>query len=161
MSHEDGSGKPNLTAGRTDGWPQVSKMTTISPNWQKTNGRAIIPAVTIKGKAPMSDPDLTFLGERIARIQAELRDLRGLRTDVAHLRTDLTHLRAEVAERFGALSERIDAQNERIDNLERATSERFENLDRALDARFDQVHQTMATNLAIVLQAIKGQSPPA
>ncbi|MBI5164106.1 MAG: hypothetical protein HY985_09415 [Magnetospirillum sp.] len=80
----------------------------------------------------MAEPDLRFLGERIDRIQAELRDLRGLRTDVAHLR-------AEISDRHEALSERID------------------NLERSMDLRFTEMHRTIATNLAVVLDAIHGQ----
>jgi hypothetical protein len=78
----------------------------------------------------MVEPDIRFLGERIERIQAELRDLRGLRGE-------MSHLRAEMNDRYEALSARID------------------NLERAIDARFAQTHETMATNLAIVLAAIK------
>ncbi|MDK9722411.1 MAG: hypothetical protein OEL53_14630 [Rhodospirillales bacterium] len=92
----------------------------------------------------MAEPDIRFLGERIDRIQAELRELRGVRAEIAHLRaemhTEISSLRAEIADRHDAASERTD------------------NLEKALDARFDLVHQTMATNLAAVLQAIKGGS---
>jgi hypothetical protein len=78
----------------------------------------------------MVEPDIRFLGERIERIQAELRDLRGLRGE-------MSHLRAEMNDRYEALSTRID------------------NLERAIDARFAQTHETMASNLAVVLAAIK------
>lgn len=77
----------------------------------------------------MADPSLSFLGERIERIQAEVRDLRGVRTDIAHLRAEI--------------GDRHDSFNERIDHLERA-----------MDARFERMHQTMATNLAVVLEAL-------
>jgi len=78
----------------------------------------------------MTEPDFKFLGERIERIQAELRDLRGVRGDVAHLRADV--------------SDRSEAVYERIDNLEKS-----------MDARFEQMHQTMAINLAVLLEAVK------
>ncbi|MBF0459702.1 MAG: hypothetical protein HQK99_17585 [Nitrospirae bacterium] len=80
----------------------------------------------------MTNVDVQLLGEQMKRMQAELRDLRGVRTDVAHLR-------AEISDRHEGLSERID------------------NLERAIDARFEQMHQTMAMNLAVVLDAIKGR----
>lgn len=85
----------------------------------------------------MADADLRFLGERIDRIQAELRDLRGLRAEVARIGSEVAHVRAEMIERHDSLSERLD------------------NLGRAMDIRFDQLHQTMATNLAVVLEAIR------
>ena len=80
----------------------------------------------------MTNVDVQLLGEQMKRMQAELRDLRGVRTDVAHLRAEI--------------SDRHEGLNERIDNLERA-----------MDARFEQMHQTMGMNLAVVLEAIKAR----
>jgi hypothetical protein len=111
---------------------------------------------------PVVDPDLRFLGERLERVQAELRDLRGVKGEVARLN-------AELARVEGSLSDRIDAlersTNIRFDALERSTSSRFDALERSIDARFNavdarfaQVHETMTTNLAVVLEAIKGLS---
>lgn len=93
----------------------------------------------------MAEPDIRFLGERIDRIQTELRELRGLRTDIAHLR-------AEMGERHEGVSERFESVDRRFDNLDQS----LDNLEKSIDARFDQVHQTMSTNLAVVLAAIKG-----
>ena len=87
----------------------------------------------------MAEPSLQLLGEQIARIQAELRDLRGVRSDVAHLRAEVT--------------DRTEAINQRIDNLERS----IDNLERGNDARFDQLGQQMTTNLEIMLATIKAQ----
>jgi len=84
----------------------------------------------------LADPDLKFLGEQIQRIQAELRDLRGVRADVSHLR-------AEIEDRFESVYSRLDAVESQ---LGRFYTE--------MDARFVQVHQTMATNLEAVLAAI-------
>jgi hypothetical protein len=85
----------------------------------------------------MVEPDIRFLGERIERIQAELRDLRGLRGEMAHFK-------AEMNDRYEALSARID-------NVERTMDAGFA----SMDARFAQAHETMASNLAVVLAAIK------
>lgn len=88
----------------------------------------------------MAEIDLRFIGERLDRVQAELRDLRGIKADVVQLRSELIQLGSEVA--------RVEVSiNERIDHLERS-----------FDARFDQVHQTIATNFAIVFELLKGVS---
>lgn len=80
----------------------------------------------------MAEPSLEFLGEQIARIQAELRDLRGVRSDVAHLRAEVT--------------DRMDSMHQRIDSLERS-----------IDLQLAQIRQQMTTNLEVVLAAIKAR----
>ena len=117
----------------------------------------------------MVEPDFRLLGERIERIQAELRELRGVRADVAHLRAEVSQLRSDLIQMRSEMSQvqaeggdRHESLSARVDNLERTmnihftqTHERIDNLERAMDARFTQVQETMATNLAIVLDAIK------
>lgn len=94
----------------------------------------------------MADIDLTFLGEQIRRMQADLRriwnellrhdtELTAIRVDVAALRADVNDLRADV-------------------NDLRADVSDLKTIRPEMNARFDQVHQTMAANLAVVLAAI-------
>ncbi len=80
----------------------------------------------------MAEASLQFLGEQITRVQTELRDLRGLRSDIVHLRADV--------------SDRMDSVHQRVDNLERS-----------IDARLDQIGEQMATNLEVVLAAITAE----
>ena len=64
----------------------------------------------------------------------DVRDLRGVRGDVAHLRAEVADARTDAANRSDAL-------------------------EAVMNARYDQAHQTMATNLEVVLAAIKGLKP--
>jgi predicted nucleic acid-binding Zn-ribbon protein len=100
----------------------------------------------------MAEPTLQFLGEQIARIQSELRDLRNVRSDVAHLRAELNDRTEEIHRRIEGLEAAV---SERIWGLEAAVGERIDSLARANNAQFAQVHETMAINLAAVLEAIK------
>ena len=106
----------------------------------------------------MVEPDFQLLGERIERIQAELRELRGVRADVAHLRAEVSQLRSDLIQMRSEMgqmrSDMSQAQAESGDRHE-SLSVRVDNLERAMDARFTQVQETMATNLAIVLDAIR------
>ena len=52
--------------------------------------------------------------------------------------------------------EQIDARFERLDRRLEQFENRFEANMRAMDARFEQAHQTMTTNLQVVLAAIQG-----
>ena len=84
----------------------------------------------------MAEPTLQFLGEQIARIQAELRELRGVRADVAHLRADIADTRTELANRMDVFEAGLASVN----------------------AQIAQVRETMTTNLEVVLAAINGPS---
>jgi hypothetical protein len=87
----------------------------------------------------MGEASLEFLGKQMERLQVEMR-----------------HIRAEVA----ALRNRVDASEVRIEEVVLILNEfreqvlaRFE----AVDARFVQVHETMATNMQVLLAAIESR----
>jgi hypothetical protein len=73
----------------------------------------------------MAEPDLRFIGERLAIVQAELRD-KANKSDVSRLSADIAALRADMYSHFASV-----------------------------DAQFAQVHETMASNFAVLLTAIK------
>ncbi len=118
----------------------------------------------------MAEVDLRFIGERLERVQAELRDLRAIKGEVVHLRAELARvemslseridrLEASVDERFNRIDARfahIDDQFAHIDDRFDRVDDRVARLDRSFDARLDQVHQTMATNFAIVFELLNG-----
>ena len=83
----------------------------------------------------MAEITLDFLGEQMKRMQA---DLRGVKADVAQLRAEQLRLEADQA----AIQAEMAAGFA------------------AMDARFDQAHQTMATNFAILVNAIEGLNKP-
>ena len=99
----------------------------------------------------MTEPDLSFIGERLARVQSELAALhervtalghsKADKSDVARLAADIADLRADMYARF----ERVDARLEQV-----------EAQIRGIDAQLAQIKETMSTNLAIVLNAIQG-----
>ncbi len=107
----------------------------------------------------MAEPDLRFIGERLERVQAELRNLRALKGEVAAVQADLARFKAEVAGGFDAMRDRIDRLEATMDARFGQMHQQFGCLEAAMGARFDQVHQTMATNLAVVLEALKTRSP--
>jgi len=59
---------------------------------------------------------ISFLGERIKRLQG---DVRALKSDVSQVKTDVTHFRSEqirLESEFALLGRKIDALNERVDD---------------------------------------------
>jgi hypothetical protein len=84
----------------------------------------------------MAEIDLRFLGERLERLQT---DMRTIRTEQLRLEADQAAIRAEMAARFDAVDARVGS------------------LARAVDAQFEQTHRMMATNLEIVLTALRGR----
>jgi hypothetical protein len=93
----------------------------------------------------MAEPDLTFLGEQIRRMQG---DLRQVRAEQLRLETDQAAMRAELA----TLRDDVLAGFERVD-------ERFDRVLHIVDLRFEQTHKAIATNFEILLQAIRGLKP--
>jgi uncharacterized membrane protein len=99
----------------------------------------------------MAEPDLSFIGERLARVQSELGELRHnvaeLRQNIAELRhnkadkTDVARLAASVAELRADMAE-----------LRAEMYARFQ----AVDAQLSQINETMSTNVAVLLNAIQG-----
>ena len=93
----------------------------------------------------MAEPSLEFLGKQIERLQVEMR-----------------HARAEIA----ALRNRVDANEVRIEEVVLMLNELREYVEArfiercdgaAIDARFAQVHETMASNLQVLLAAIEAR----
>jgi hypothetical protein len=82
----------------------------------------------------VAEPDFRFIGERLDRLQAEMRDMRAEMRELRTLKTEVPDLVARVEEGFAAVDRRFTV----------------------VDLELKQIHQTMATNLAIVLEAIKG-----
>jgi hypothetical protein len=93
----------------------------------------------------MAEPDLTFLGEQIRRMQGDLRQIRAeqlrLETDQAAMRAELVGMRADL----GTLRDDMAAGFDRVLHV--------------MDFRFEQTHNTIATNFEILLQAIQGLKP--
>jgi prefoldin subunit 5 len=109
----------------------------------------------------MPEPTLQFLGEQIARIQAELRDLRGVRSDVAHLRAEISDVESRLGRQIAELENRFAKLEDRFAELENRFAkldDRFANTDRATQAEFALMRQTTATNLEILLAAIAGRA---
>ena len=94
--------------------------------------------------------DFRFLGRQVQNLQGDVRDLRAghlrLEGDVVGLRADLSRMQAVV-------EARLDGVEARIDRLEA----RFDRFESSNDTRFEQMSQTAATNLHIVLEAIKNK----
>src|SRR5512132_180866 len=94
----------------------------------------------------MAGPDLRFIGERLDRIQTELRELRALKTDATPL-----------AERTGRLESKLDHVASKVETLDAkvgALDAKVDAVDRWLGARMDQFAAQAATNLLIVLAAL-------
>jgi predicted RNase H-like nuclease (RuvC/YqgF family) len=99
--------------------------------------------------------DLVFLGQQVQKLQVDMRDLR---TDVRDLRSkqlrlegDVASLRTSMELGLEVVSDRIERQTNRIDNLESETRKGFA----AVDVQLKQMAQTAATNLEILLAAVK------
>ena len=86
--------------------------------------------------------DPTFLGEQIARLQA---DMRTVKSDLLQVRTDQARLDGEMS----------DVRQE-LTAFRMSVEARFDGLERSIDFRLEQVNRTAATNLEIVLAAIDG-----
>lgn len=107
----------------------------------------------------MGEIDLGFIGERLERVQADLRMLRGAKDETIALRSELNALRNEVNTmragnevRFAGLDARLaQLQSDQVE-LRRDIGARFA----AVDAQFELAHQTMTTNLMVTLKAIEG-----
>jgi predicted nucleic acid-binding Zn-ribbon protein len=91
----------------------------------------------------MAEPSLELLGKQIERLQVEMR-----------------HARAEIA----ALRNRVDANEVRIEEVVLLINElreymesRLAAMEAAIDARFKQVHETMGSNLQVLLAAIEAK----
>lgn len=104
----------------------------------------------------VAEIDIRFLGELIARVQS---DLRGVKADVAQLRAEQLRLEADQAQLKIELFDRIDGFQRSVETKFGSFETKFDNLERSIDVRFTQTHQTMATNLDIVLKAIEGLKP--
>ena len=105
----------------------------------------------------MAEVDLTQLGEMMVRVQDDMRDLRGR---VSALETNLIRLEGDVAKGIHGLDGRIDHLDGRMDHLDARVDHldgKLDRLDASWEARFQQLHQTMTTNFAIVIEALKGR----
>lgn len=94
----------------------------------------------------MAGPDLRFIGERLDRIQTELRELRALKTDVALLAERTVPLESKpdhVASKVETLDAKVGVLDAKVDAV-----------DRLLGARMDRYAAQAATNLQIVLAAL-------
>ena len=103
---------------------------------------------------------LEFLGEQMARMQTDIRDLKADHVGKADLRALGDRLEVRI-DQVDAKVDRVDAKVDRVDakvdSLAGNVVARFDNLERSIDARFDQVNETMATNLDLVLKAIEAK----
>jgi predicted nucleic acid-binding Zn-ribbon protein len=82
--------------------------------------------------------DLSFLGEQMTRLQADMRTVKG---DVAQLRADQARIEGDQAEMRSELHE---------------VRQDIRHLEASVNARFDQVHQTLTSNTQVLLSAIDG-----
>jgi peptidoglycan hydrolase CwlO-like protein len=99
----------------------------------------------------MSDDkvSLEFLGEQMQRMQT---DLRGVRSEQTRQEGELQSLGSKVDaldSKVDVLDSKIDYVDAKVDRVEK----KLDNFAASVDARFDQVHQTMATNLEVMLKA--------
>ncbi|MEQ1694326.1 MAG: hypothetical protein ABL901_00660 [Hyphomicrobiaceae bacterium] len=92
--------------------------------------------------------DLKFLGHQVQNLQGDLRDLR---SDVRDLRTKNLRLEGDVANLRTDIDIRFESVDVRLERLETEVRAGF----RANDLQFKQLAETAATNLQIVLAAIK------
>lgn len=92
--------------------------------------------------------DLCFLGRQAQTLQGDVRDLRAdhlrLDSEVAALRADISRLQADEDRKFDVLTDRVAG-------LEAEVRAGFS----TVEAKINQVNQTMATNLQVILAAIK------
>ncbi len=92
--------------------------------------------------------DLAFLGQQVQKLHGDMRDLR---TDVRDMRSKQLRLEGHVASLRTSMELGLEVVSDRIDNLESETRRGFA----AVDVQFQQMAQTAATNLEIVLAAVK------
>lgn len=92
--------------------------------------------------------DLAFLGQQVQKLQGDMRDLR---TDVRDLRSKQLRLEGDVASLRTSMELGLEVVSDRINGLESETRKGFA----AVDDQFKQMAQTAATNLEIVLAAVK------
>jgi prefoldin subunit 5 len=85
----------------------------------------------------MVEPSLEYLGRQMKEMQASMRDVRR--------RIDLLEHKIDRIEPYLAAA---------VAGLEERLAERLQNEADAVQAQFAQVHETMATNLTMVLAAI-------
>jgi predicted nucleic acid-binding Zn-ribbon protein len=118
----------------------------------------------------MADPDLRFIGERLERVQAELRELRGLpdrmtalenklEVEIAAMQAELEALRAGVDARFAQTHADIAALRREMHMEFKSVHAEFKSVHahfKSIDAQFAQAHETMTTNFMVLLEAIKG-----
>ena len=106
--------------------------------------------------------DLRFLGQQVQALQGDVRELRAgeARRDVAvaAIRTDLAQMREEnntkfeqISSKFEQIDDRFGRLEFRVDRLEQKVDNGFA----SVNLRFQQMAETMATNLQVVLAAIK------
>ena len=99
--------------------------------------------------------DLRFLGQQVQKLQVDVRDLRtdlrDLRSKQLRLEGDVASLRTSMEVAFESFGDRFERLEGRMDRLETVVKNGFA----ANDARFEQMAQTAATNLQIVLAAVK------
>jgi len=104
----------------------------------------------------MSDEkiSLEFLGEQMQRMQT---DLRSVRSEQGRQEGELQSLGTKI----DAVDAKVDAVDAKLDHVDVKLEGKIDRVETKLDnfaasvgARFDQVHQTMATNLEVVLKAI-------
>ena len=113
--------------------------------------------------------DLRFPGQQVQALQGDVRELRAgeARRDVAvaAIRTDLAQMHAENNTKFEQINNKFDqisSKFEHIDNRFGRLEFRVDRLEQkvdngfaSVDLRFQQMAETMATNLQVVLAAIK------
>lgn len=102
--------------------------------------------------------DLTFLGEQIRRLQADMRELKTLaaRTDADVLA--LNEQLAAIVERLSALEGRVEIGFDLTTKRFLRTDERFDAIERRLeviDSQIAEMRQENTRNLEVVLQAIQ------
>jgi hypothetical protein len=98
----------------------------------------------------MSDDkvSLEFLGEQMQRMQT---DLRGVRSEQTRQEGELQSLGVKI----DAVDAKLDHVEARLDGKIDRVERKLDNFAASVDARFDQVHQTMATNLEVMLKAFE------
>ena len=93
--------------------------------------------------------DFRFVGRQVQKLQADVRDLRA---DHLRLEGDVAGLRADIS--------RLEEGQDGLAHQVTALAQQVENHHQANQAQFRQMAQTDATNLELVLAAIKSQGGP-
>ena len=126
-----------------------------------------LPQSSVRQAMVDENVDLRFLGAQVQGLQGNVRDLqvdvRDLRASEMRRDAEVAGLRADVARIEGVMHAKFEQIDDRFDRLERSIAVRFEQIDdrfnrleQSIAIRFEQAHQTMATNLQLVLTAISG-----